>query len=138
MKLAWRRLRDDETDHEVLWTSVAAALSLLFVLWMRLVEWPPLLCPFRVVTGLPCPTCGSTRALLALAAGDVSAAWRWNPLLVGILALSAIYLAYATVVAVCGLPRLRVQASARAGKWLRAGALFVVTAGWIFLIVDGR
>lgn len=29
--------------------------------------------------GIPCPFCGGTRATLALARGDVAAAWSWNP-----------------------------------------------------------
>ena len=35
-------------------------------------------CPFHLVTGLDCPGCGVTRLMLALAAGDLSAAFRAN------------------------------------------------------------
>lgn len=34
---------------------------------LRLPGWP---CPFRKATGIPCPGCGLTRALSALARGD--------------------------------------------------------------------
>jgi hypothetical protein len=37
-------------------------------------------CTFRQVTGVPCPSCGATRAGLALAQGDLSAALSYNPL----------------------------------------------------------
>jgi hypothetical protein len=37
-------------------------------------------CPFRLVTGLPCATCGMTHAFVALARGDVAAAWAASPL----------------------------------------------------------
>jgi len=40
------------------------------------------LCPFRRFVGLPCPGCGSTRAVLALLQGDVAAALALNPLAV--------------------------------------------------------
>ena len=40
----------------------------------------PILCPFRLLTGHPCPMCGSTRAVAALCAGDVNTAWHLNPL----------------------------------------------------------
>lgn len=30
----------------------------------------PMTCPFRAVTGLPCPTCGATRALMLAGQGD--------------------------------------------------------------------
>lgn len=39
----------------------------------------PSLCPVLAVTGLPCPSCGGTRAVLHLAAGDVGAAVASNP-----------------------------------------------------------
>lgn len=38
------------------------------------------LCPVAALTGTPCPGCGMTRAVVALARGDLSAAWRWHPL----------------------------------------------------------
>jgi hypothetical protein len=39
-------------------------------------------CTFRQVTGVPCPSCGATRAGLALAQGDLMAALSFNPLFV--------------------------------------------------------
>ncbi|MGH7455443.1 MAG: DUF2752 domain-containing protein, partial [bacterium] len=39
-------------------------------------------CTFRQVTGVPCPSCGATRAGLALAQGDLMVALSYNPLLV--------------------------------------------------------
>lgn len=32
----------------------------------------PVLCPFRAITGMPCPLCGSTRAFTLLMHGDAS------------------------------------------------------------------
>jgi hypothetical protein len=37
-------------------------------------------CPMAIVLRVPCPGCGMTRAALALARGDLSAAWRLHPL----------------------------------------------------------
>jgi hypothetical protein len=39
----------------------------------------PILCPFRLISGHPCPLCGSTRAVSALCAGDIRSAWYLNP-----------------------------------------------------------
>lgn len=46
----------------------------------------PVVCLFRRATGLPCPSCGTSRAILALLAGDWGAAWAHNPIgiLVGV------------------------------------------------------
>ncbi|GAB2657007.1 hypothetical protein GCM10027169_20720 [Gordonia jinhuaensis] len=38
----------------------------------------PVLCPFRLATGLPCPGCGLTRSWVALAHGDVAGAFALN------------------------------------------------------------
>ncbi len=38
------------------------------------------LCPFRAVTGLPCPGCGMTRAFCAMGHGDVAGAFGFNAL----------------------------------------------------------
>jgi len=43
------------------------------------IEHGPVVCPFRVVTGLPCPTCGLTRATHWLVHGDVVRALTTNP-----------------------------------------------------------
>jgi len=36
-------------------------------------------CVWHAVTGLPCPGCGMTHACLALARGNLRAAWSLNP-----------------------------------------------------------
>lgn len=64
-------------------------------------------CPFRVLTGLWCPVCGSTRAVHALLHADLAAAASFNVLL--LLAIPAIgyaWLAWASPrVGGPGLPR---------------------------------
>ena len=37
-------------------------------------------CVFRAATGVPCPTCGTTRGVFALLHGDLRSALRFNPL----------------------------------------------------------
>ena len=48
-------------------------------------------CAFHATTGLPCPGCGSTRAVLALLHGQPLTAFRFNPLIVGTGMLSMLY-----------------------------------------------
>ncbi|GAA1461491.1 DUF2752 domain-containing protein [Williamsia maris] len=38
----------------------------------------PVLCPFRLVTGLPCPGCGLTRSWVAIGHGDLHGAFAYN------------------------------------------------------------
>ena len=50
-------------------------------------RWTGVACLFGGSTGLPCPGCGITTSLLALARGDPQAAWSANPAGFGIAAL---------------------------------------------------
>ena len=47
-------------------------------------------CPFRLLTGLQCPGCGSQRALHALLHGDIAGAWRFNAMLVAFIPVLAV------------------------------------------------
>lgn len=39
----------------------------------------PLFCPFKALTGIPCPGCGMTRAILSITKGDFQGAFGYNP-----------------------------------------------------------
>lgn len=43
---------------------------------------PGVVCPLRLLTGIPCPFCGSTSAVMALGTGDLGAAVRVQPMTV--------------------------------------------------------
>jgi hypothetical protein len=70
----------------------AAAMLGLAVVWPRLPVHPPIACPMRSITGIPCPLCGMTRAVVAAAHGHVIESLRFNPggILVVLLALAII------------------------------------------------
>jgi len=38
------------------------------------------ICMFKQVTNIPCPSCGSTRSIIALIHGDVLGSLKWNPI----------------------------------------------------------
>ena len=67
----------------VIWLAGVA----LYTVLARSVEHAPALCVFRNVTGLPCPTCGTTRATLAFARGDILAGVLYNPFVVTAMAI---------------------------------------------------
>lgn len=76
--------------------SLACAIAVAFVLRTAPTYVLALLpaCPIHRLTGLLCPGCGGTRALIALLHGDLLSAWHRNPLM---LALSPLLLAYLLV-----------------------------------------
>lgn len=58
------------------------------------IEDGPILCPFRFLTGLPCPGCGLTRSWVYLMHGDLGSAlasnWFGPVLIVAVLALTLV------------------------------------------------
>lgn len=90
------------------------------------------LCMFRRYSGLPCPTCGTTRAARAFWAGDLAGGLLSNPFVITFLA------------AVVGLFVLRlgfkrtIVLSARERRWGWTVVAVAFFANWIFLMVSGR
>jgi hypothetical protein len=57
--------------------ALGGVLVLLALFPVGTLPYPP--CPIHALTGLVCPGCGTTRALSALAAGDLATSLRQNP-----------------------------------------------------------
>ena len=47
--------------------------------WPALPVHPPLACPLRTLTGIPCPLCGMTRACVAALHGHLGPSLAFNP-----------------------------------------------------------
>jgi hypothetical protein len=103
---------------------------------------PPSACLFKEVTGIPCPSCGTTRALIALLRGDVRGSVMINPfgalLALGLLIVpfwvlgdfllskETFYRRYAAAERI--LTRTR---------WMQAAAVAVVLFNWAWNISKG-
>jgi hypothetical protein len=87
----------------VIW--LLAGAGLLLILFLLNPATCPLLppCPFRALTGLLCPGCGSTRAVHAALHGNIATAFELNPLLA----------AYAPILAYAALSTLMLAATGR-------------------------
>jgi uncharacterized protein DUF2752 len=129
-------------DPELLWASVGTTLLAcgvaVLALFPALVSAAPA-CVFKGLTGLACPTCGATRALLALASGHPAQALAWNPLATLGLIGGCLYLPYAWA-AVAGLaPRLRTGWLTPPVPWpLRAGFAATLLGNWLYLLAARR
>ena len=75
--------------------------------------------PSRRITGLPCPTCGVTRTIIALSRGDVDRALFLNPLAAIACGVGLLYLLYAAAVLALRLPRFRPTVSAAGARRVR-------------------
>lgn len=138
MRVILRPLRAGETDHELLWSLVGLGALTLALAWMAAGSPALPVCPLRSVTGLPCPTCGSTRAMLALLDGRLDDAARLNPLAFAVAIAFPPYAVYGLVVAAGALPRIRLQVEAASRAVIRLAVAVLGAALWLFLIIDGR
>lgn len=88
------------------------------------------LCLLQRTTGTPCPTCGATRAGLALARLDVAAALALNPLMTVIYLGVGAWLFTRTVLA----RRVVVTAPPRARWCLFIAAVLLMGLNWIYIL----
>jgi hypothetical protein len=70
----------------------SGAMVAVAAAWPLLPLHPPIACPLRAATGVPCPFCGMTRAVVAAVHGHFATSLAFNPggivvLLIGIIAL---------------------------------------------------
>lgn len=65
------------------WKSILG-MHLLFlglgILFLFIYSWLDITCLLRYATGIPCPTCGATRAMFSLARLDFIGYWLYNPM----------------------------------------------------------
>jgi hypothetical protein len=111
---------------------VAAAAGLL-----GLDRLPVTFCVFKGMTGLPCPTCGSTRAVARLFGLDPAGSLAMNPFTT----LVAVVIAAWALVDLLLIPRgraLRVGVSPSLGRALRIAAFAAFFANWVYLLLAGR
>jgi hypothetical protein len=75
----WRPPDREERQIALLWAVSAAAALVLRPFWLAVAPLVPP-CPFRLLTGVPCLTCGTTRAAVAFLDARPLDALAANPL----------------------------------------------------------
>jgi hypothetical protein len=134
MEVTRRALRPGEIDHELIWLSVSLGSLAFAVAWFALgLPWPH--CWFYDLTGLPCVTCGATRATIEFFHTHFVAAIKWNPLVFAFLCVLTAYDVYAFAVLATRAPRFRFTfVSAFAPKYARLFAIAALALNWIYLL----
>jgi len=118
----------------VLWAVCAVGCLLLRPVWLSAAHVMPV-CLWHQWTGIPCPGCGATRAIVHLLHGDASAGLAMNPLaaLVAVSFVGAGLLAPLWVALGGRIPEVP---SRTRPAWVAAVSA-VVVANWAWLVASG-
>ena len=92
------------------------------------------LCPLKRFTGVPCPTCGSTRAVLSALHGDFAKAFALQPLVMTLVIASG-PIALAAKLSQKA-KRLLISATHHPLTWFIAALALI--ANWIYVIKNGN
>ncbi len=113
----------------------AAALGLAAPGLISRVASVLLTCPVKALTSIPCPACGSGRAIFALARFDIPAAFVSNPLfsLAALAFLGGGLAALGLALSGRGVPEPRTLPVA-----LRVSLVLALALNWSWLLLDGR
>jgi len=132
MKVRWKSA--PRLPRPPLWAAVLVGAWALLVLGGVLLEargGPPLeTCLFHRFSGHPCPTCGSTRVVLALMRRDWTGALRLNPLVALGLGLTGLGLLARLVTG----RALRLDLSLRERGALLTAGVTLLLANWIWVL----
>jgi hypothetical protein len=89
-------------------------------------------CAFKAFTGVPCPTCGTTRLLMHLSQGDLFGALSLNPA-VALAIVAALLLIVYDAAALYSGSRVVCSLTQREAVWIRSGTAAALLANWFYL-----
>lgn len=116
----------------MLWSAAAISALVLRPVWIAIAPYlRP--CTFRHLTGIPCPTCGTTRTALALLDFDFGSAMAVNPLATIVGVVFFLGGGLALVWALLDAPALKLPF-----RWSRgwtAAVAGVILINWAYLIL---
>ena len=93
-------------------------------------------CVFKGLTGIPCPTCGSSRSVMHLAHGDILSALAMNPLTTLCLIAAILYFIASLTSVAFDLPRINIILAVKEKNVMRAGVVMILLAQWAYLIIQ--
>ncbi len=134
MQACRRSLAPREIDHELLWLLVSLGTFASLAFWFA-ASLPTPSCVFHSLTGLPCLTCGSTRAAYHFLHGHFAASFLFNPLAFLSFCAFALFDLYALIILAARAPRLRLHSFSPAEKiLLRALVVALLASNWFYLL----
>jgi hypothetical protein len=119
------------------WLAAGGVFAAAGIRLAHLDRLPFPVCTFRALTGLPCMSCGSTRAMGLLGRLEPAAAFRMQPLAT-VAALLVLVWGLADLALLFRRRALRLECTQREGMVLTWTALGLVLANWAYLLLTLR
>lgn len=105
--------------------------------WMVQQPWASLgTCALKATVGLPCLTCGATRATVRMLYGDLAGAFSLQPMIVTVYAALALWGLVSFGLFVRD-KRARVHLNATESRVFKIGLIVVPLLNWVYLLVAG-
>jgi hypothetical protein len=129
--------------YAILSTACAAGYIWLILTYYRAfsLALEPGVCLFKRVTGVPCPSCGTTRSVLSILKGDILEGILWNPfgiIIIFILFIFPVWIISDVLSRKDSLFNIYNQAElVLKRKWIAIPAILLVLLNWIWNIVKG-
>jgi hypothetical protein len=134
MRISLRCKSPGETEFGIIYGSIAV-MAIVAARYLPIMDMVPS-CVFKTFTGIPCPTCGTTRSLVHLAHGDIAGSLILNPLF-SLAMITALFLFF---VHSARLPftrsRIMLTLTNRESTLLRVGIVGIFATNWIYLMVS--
>jgi Protein of unknown function (DUF2752) len=112
----------------------AIAVGVLLTSWFLPVLAMTPSCVFKGLFGIPCPTCGATRAVVHLSHGAISAAIAMNPIVAISLVLAVVFFIYSLATLVLNVRRIGFIGSEREKNAARVLVVVLLLTQWAYLI----
>jgi hypothetical protein len=119
-----------------IWLLLIEFTALVFVLGVVYFQIP-IACPFKAITGIPCPGCGGTRAFIALLHGHIWEAITINPLSVLLILCLLVAPVWVFVDCLRGTKTLDRVLKYQWPTWSIIVMAVVILANWIWNICKG-
>lgn len=132
MRIQMSKREPGQIEFGIIYGSIAA-LCVLAVKYLPIAHVAPS-CVFKGISGIPCPTCGATRALMNMTEGNFMDAVTMNPLAAVLVAAALLSCLYSVVSLLFGLRRVAFSLSEREKDRMRIAAVMIVLANWGYVL----
>ena len=102
MHLVYKKRTNGQIEFGIVYGGIAL-LALCAARFLPVLAFLPS-CPIHDLTGLPCPTCGSSRSIVYLAQGNILSSLTINPLAALCVIAAILYFLYSLVAFTLGIP----------------------------------